>query len=292
MANPRNSKAVPPDVIGKFQHKLPYSTYSERMGVNASGLKDLLKSPGHYRALSLAPNEPSDAMRKGSLLHALLLEPERQCDVQAKEVFLPGDDGKGEPERYTRTAYDQARAMADGILRNEVARQLLAKGQSEVSLWWHDPTHNLLCKGRMDFVSQAVVGKPLALDIKSARDNDERSFARDSVTYRYDLQAAHYCEGGRETGLYQHNAFAFVVVESKPPYHCIVYFVGEDADGNYKHDDGFLSTGSQWREYAMRLYGRCMERGQWPFPEARRLRLPGWAPAPQDLIDRKELEDV
>lgn len=292
MANPRNSTAVPPEVIGKFQHKLPFGTYSERMGVNASGLKDILKSPGHYRALSLAPSEPSEAMRKGSLLHALVLEPDRAPDVQAKEVFLPGDDGKGAPERFTRAAYDQARLMADGILRNSVAAQLLAKGQSEVSLWWQDPTHNLLCKGRVDFISEGEGRAPLAIDIKSARDNDERAFARDSVTYRYDLQAAHYCEGGRETGLYQPNAFAFVVVESKPPYHCMVYFVGEDGAGNYRHDDRFLSEGSQWREYAMRLHGRCLQTGQWPFPEARRLQLPGWAQTPQDLIDKGELEDV
>lgn len=294
MTKPRASIPVPTAEIGALQQNVPFGVYSEREGINASGLKDLLKSPGHYLAMRQRPAEASEAMRKGTLLHTAILEPERfaAAQVERAHVLVPSDAEKGEPERFTRAAYDQTLAMADGVRRNQVASELLSRGQSEVSLWWRDPVHRELCKARVDFLSEAVDGAPLAIDIKSAADNGQRPFAAAAHTYRYDLQAAHYCEGGRETGLYQANRFAFVVVESRPPYHCIVYFVGEDQAGNFAHDDRFLNEGSQWREYAMRLYAKCKREQAWPFPEAARLQLPGWSLGPQDLIDRKELEDV
>jgi hypothetical protein len=294
MDNPRNSIPLPDKALGKLHYKVPFATYSERIGINATGLKDILKSPGHYRANSLQPVKASPAMELGTLVHALLLEPKRAAAIEVKGGYalLPADDAKAEPSRHTVASFETAQRMADAVRANDVATRLLAKGRSEVSMWWHDPVHKAVCKARVDFIAEDVDGKPMALDIKTARDVDRDSFAKASHNYRYDLQAAHYCEAGRETGAFDHNRFAFIVVKSTPPFYAPVYFVGSAPGDDQAVGDRFLDVGSEWREYAMRVYKRCVGSGSWDFPVAERLQLPPWSRSPQDLIDRGELEDV
>lgn len=56
-------------------HNLSNADYHAHPAVSSSQLKHMLRTPAHFKASLETSKEPSDAMKLGSLVHTLLLEP-------------------------------------------------------------------------------------------------------------------------------------------------------------------------------------------------------------------------
>src|SRR5690349_3941280 len=83
--------------IGKLNglFRVPMDLYHAGPGISSTGIKEILKSPAHYKAY-LEGQEDTDAFRLGRLVHMRLLEPEAYVDsvVISPQVDARTKEGK------------------------------------------------------------------------------------------------------------------------------------------------------------------------------------------------------
>lgn len=284
---PRNSVALakPKRTLNRLIEGLPYETYAQAEGINNSGLLQLLRSPAHYRHWTRAPaRAPTPALELGKITHLCVLEPDlydKSVVVAPEFAVAKGHTLKAQREAWegalpngaiivSAKQHDKARAMRDAVWANPDARKLLAKGKREASLWWDDPVFKVRCKARVDFVSQ-VVDRGLILDLKTTTDASRLKFARSMADYRYDMQAAHYLEGGRASGAFDADHFFFLAVESEAPHATVLYSISDVVRG----------VGSQWRDEAMARYRQAVDNNAWPsLPTSDEIGLLKWVKVP------------
>src|SRR6478609_9326519 len=73
--------------VGILHEGVAFEDYLRAPGINASGLKRILRSPAHFQASLTEPEEPTESLEYGKLLHFIVLEPElfeARCVVQPK----------------------------------------------------------------------------------------------------------------------------------------------------------------------------------------------------------------
>ena len=267
-----------------------FEDYLTSPGINASGLKHILRSPAHYQASLSEPPKATVALEFGKLLHFIILEPEEFHRRAYPQPKLNKATKKG---KVAHAAWVEAmppgaivvpdcweeplRRMHDKVYAHPAARRLLEKGIREGTFWWKDPKTGLLCKGRPDFVSATGI----VVDLKSVADARKDAFSRDVWKYRYDVQAAHYCAGAEVTGIARHDSYAFLCIEKEPPYEMAIYTCGMPDQDEERTSPSWsvLGCGSQWRDEAMRVYKQCRETQTWPGYQKRpeTIELPRWA---------------
>ncbi|MEQ6436297.1 PD-(D/E)XK nuclease-like domain-containing protein [Comamonas sp. w2-DMI] len=135
----------------------------------------------------------------GSLMHALVLEPETVNDLvaiypdeftRAKESTLFKEVNKG---RFCLTLREfvQAQNLADKVLnqkfRGRPFHQFVAEGVAEESYYFTDPTTGLSCRTRLDLRHPETT-----FDLKTTRYSEPDSFAKQAVDLHYDLSAYMY----------------------------------------------------------------------------------------------------
>lgn len=140
--------------------------------------------------------------------------------------------------------------MAAGVMGQELARQLLAKGVAEavVRAEWH----SVPCQIRMDFLSD-LPGAAL-VDLKTA--DDLTWFEADARRYGYPHQLAFYRSvlaaaarlDPRELPVH------LIAVEKKEPFRCGVWRLGEDV----------LAVAQKENEEAVKRLRQCRESAYWP----------------------------
>lgn len=155
----------------------------------------------------------------------------------------------------------QARAMADSVFNNSQAHQLMSRGDAEVSVWGQHESTELLIKCRPDWLRDG-----LCVDVKTCACASPHAFRRDLVKFGYDLQQVHYlntlCSAGKPVDI-----FAFIAVESEPPYLSQVYQLDGAADGHATR---------RWHRIMTR-FKECLETNHWPgYTDDVKLALPNW----------------
>ena len=253
--------------------------YHAAPALGSTDLKNLLRSPAHYKAAKEAPMA-SEALRVGTLVHECILEP----DTWALRRDIPDVNkrtkaGKEALQKYYEVAGEEGwlpvdpddRALCEGMRESAMAHRLVrsvlnAADKKEQSCFWRDvsvdPT-GIDCKSRFDGLAPGLI-----LDLKTTQDASPGAFRNAVARFDYHVQAAHYCTGAHAvTGKWPD--YAILAIEKKPPYACAVYQLDEDA----------LSVGFQRRDEAIRRYVRCQQEGKWPaYPETvQTLSLPRWA---------------
>jgi len=275
--------------INTLHPGLPFEQYVLAEGVNASGLKKILRSPSHFQASLTEPDEPTDNQEFGKLLHFIVLEPEVfEANAKVRPKFdlrtKVGKAGLAEWQAAVKPGdivvpeehLDELRIMRDRVYAQPAARRLLERGIREGTFWWEDPATGLLCKARPDFVSATGI----IVDLKSAVDASYEGFQRALWNYRYDLQAAHYCAGAGVAKIARPDAYAYLVIEKEPPYAMAIYTCGVvDGGEGDTATWSVLGCGAQWREEAMRIYKRCQETNTWPGYQTKpqTITMPKWA---------------
>lgn len=256
---------------------VPEAQYHASPGISKHALDLIAQNPMKYMHALNEPREPSAAMKAGSLLHCMVLEPDQveQKFVIAPEVNKRTKEGRAtlayfETENAEKTVltpaeWETAEGMATAVKEHPLASVIFGDGRPEVSICWNDPETGSLCRSRIDWIPN---GLNCLVDLKSAIDASFSAFARAAKNYRYHVQDAFYCEGAQQVGLTSYDRFLFVVVENKPPY-CVAL---------YELDAEARNTGRQLFRRDLRTYSECLKQQIWPgYPEGVRiLSLPKW----------------
>lgn len=241
-----NAQPEPPPPICVSQYptgihgSVPAEVYHRKeLGVvNCSALKQLARTPAHYKAwLTGEETHETPALIFGRALHALVLEPH----IFAAEYALKPDFGdlrtnagkalrdawQSKNEGVTTVSADdwqRLHAMRDSVMADPIAGKLFVGGEAEVTAVWQ--SNGLICKARLDYW---IESRAIGVDLKSTEDASPAAFAKSVAQYRYHVQHAHYCEGMQVAG-HPLRAFLFVAVEKTAPYAVAIYAIDADAE--------------------------------------------------------------
>ncbi len=252
--------------------------HGDRSAVSSTQLKRMLISPAHFLSGITDPEESTEALLFGSVLHGRLLEPDtfESRFFAMPKVNRARKEGK---QRYAecmvqaagRTVYPEAwkepiERIIDNAMTHRKARELLAKGEAEVALVWLDPDTGIKCKIKIDWWHDA---RTLA-DVKSAEDVTFEGFRRSCARLGYALSAAMYCEGVYQlTG--EEPEWAFIACEKGRPNTVAVYRAMRP----------FLERGRSDFRRALHRLAECRARGHFPMLQAEGewedIDLPRWA---------------
>lgn len=240
--------------------------YHADPAVSASHLHAVLQSPQHYFKKYIDPNrpknEPTTAMRLGTLCHTAVLEPERLESrhpvVSSRRTKAAQELIDGGFEPVLQSEMHTAEQMAESVRNHPEASWLLSMGEAEQSIWWDDTEHGLRCKCRPDWWAGDIV-----VDLKTTLDASPKSFAKSVANFGYHRQQAHYVKGTNCA------RFIFIVVEKSYPFQTAVYELDAEAS----------AIGEEQRRRAMQRIATCRNQDQWPGygDNVQTLSLPRWA---------------
>ena len=234
-----------------------FASYRADPAYSASDLKIITKQNAralwHSKFNELAPPKlPTPAMKFGTLFHTMCLENDSfygQYKVVEDKRTKKGKELALECETKGITVITpQDAALADNmmssIMANEVAYELLDKGQSEQSFWWSHSATGLDLKCRCDKINGDTI-----VDLKTTGEGGASpdSFTKTITNFNYHLQAAHYLQGTGAT------RFVFVVIEKVFPYNI----------GVYELENEFLDNGYELQEQALLKVSEATKTGKW-----------------------------
>jgi hypothetical protein len=265
-------------VLGLIKN-MPFEEYLAVDALSASGLKQLARSPWHYK--HRVDMDPTPAMLRGTLAHCAVLEPDA---MSQRYVVLPEDA----PRRPTKAQwnaknpspesvasmqwwasfadqnkgrelvpfqdYALCHSQLEAIKANPTIAELLHDGIGEVSIFWIDKATGIYCKARPDWLPKPEGKNIMPVDLKTCADESPSGFGRAAARLRYDLQAAHYTAGVEAvTGLHV-DAFVFAAVSSKPPILAVPYVLTDEIRDQGKDDRRELMDRLAW----------CQRENEWP----------------------------
>ena len=216
-------------MINKIIDDMPAPEYHSIESLSASGAKQLLKTPAHYLA-SRSSGAPSKAMILGTVVHTMVLEPDKfEAEVsvapkfdmrtkfgkQAREEFEAASAGKVVIDEYE---YEKAKGISDSLRGHPFFKQHVTKGKAETTMLWEQ--YGVQCKARVDYIAKDVI-----YDVKTCQDASPAGFAKQIANFQYHIQAAHYLVGRKRLAGVDLDPlnFVFLAVESAPPYSCGIY---------------------------------------------------------------------
>jgi hypothetical protein len=273
-----------------IRSRVPASEYFSLPGVSITRLKEIRRSPQHYRWLLDHPRD-TKAMRLGTAAHTAVLEPERF----AREFAVWGErDSKGKLRRRSGKHWEQWHEGAEGLTvitadeekaaldiqaavrNNPIAANYLESGDPEVTMQWMLDRRE--CRGRVDWLR---LTNPVIVGLKTARDCRHYAFSNAVARLGYDCQWAWYYSGyktitGREPRLVE------IVVENTPPYAVAVYGIGYD----------IIERGMEENERLLKRLDECESMGYFPGvqEEEEWLTLPSWYMQESDDLGGLDLE--
>ena len=208
----------------------PASEYFAEKALNNTSIGYLLECPALYKAHQTMEETPSKAFLLGSLLHAMVLEPDKVPERYAA-CQHPGTTKAGKEERkalsekgitaFSSDDWGLAQSMASALSETcpTTAKLLALPGKSEVSLYWEETVEDkpLPCKARVDRLAQLSDGSWVAIDLKTTADTVKPSeLARKAYNFGYHRQAAWYTRGLKACGI--EAPFIFCFVSKQTPY--------------------------------------------------------------------------
>jgi hypothetical protein len=235
--------------------------------VSNSYLGRLAKVP----ACAKIPQEETEAMKFGRMIHSYILEIENfskeyECveniptkpnkrstkkTIDTYNSWLKELNGK---QPYTKDDLTVIDNMYGAIHSHPFASKLLKDGISETTIIWNDIDTGIKCKVRPDRIPDG--NKGVILDLKTTSNASSYSFKTDCIKYGYARECGMYMEGFArvKNALFQDLVFAFIAVEKEPPYRVEVYTLDID----------FVQYG--WLEFhrLLQLEKECREKNFWP----------------------------
>lgn len=229
--------------------------YHKSSAISASGLKQIfLSSVWHYRRKEY---KESDAMRLGSAIHTVLLEPE---NFERQYITQPKFDGRTAEGKAQKAEFEK-NAKNKIILKNEqseiihnIQKRFLSddpivenckkylKGKIELS-------HYLHYQGVPVRVRPDCIGEDFISDIKTFSNSQKsvtvKSFHNEVFFRAYHLQAVFYCD---MIGMDPQD-FKFIVIETKPPFTIFPYtMTSEQID---KGRNAYQESFEKWNQFLM-----------------------------------------
>lgn len=233
-------------------------SYSDIIGLNYSGAKQILRSPAHYQAWLNAEQKDTPALKLGRLIHTATFQPK---EFNATVAIAPEVDRRTKAGKEAYETFQASLPAGSEVVDQETydlvcsvtesAEKAIASLGCDVTKWQaEEPVHKewggAIIKGRPDLVTE-INGEKVVLDLKSTQDAGE-AFARDVHNFKYHLQAAFYLE---LTGA---KRFILVAVEKDAPF----------AHRLYELDEASVAEGRKLMESAMAAYVQCLKFNSWP----------------------------
>lgn len=148
--------------------------------------------------------------------------------------------------------YWKSQEMRKMVLQNKIAKKMLEKSETELTLVWIDPGTGLKCKCRIDIANKEdhYFG-----DLKTTKNAHPYGFAKDTRNYNYYSQVAFYWDGCVETGLLNPRYFMFLSVENFEPFFVQPFLIRENST--------WLEAGREWYRSQIEKLNYCKETGDW-----------------------------
>jgi exodeoxyribonuclease VIII len=261
-----------------IRQDLSNSDYHAIEALSATGIKNLLQSPAHYRYRFQNPDESATAAKTmGTALHMGILEPDRfdsgavialPEDAPKRPTIAQWNAAKPSPASVAAMAWwtefnQQATGkivlsatqaaivtgMVASVRRHPLYDDLFSGGAGEVSYQWNDARIGIPCRCRFDYLKESG----LALDVKTTRDASPDGFARATAAYGYHLQEAHYRNGYEHLHARSLDGFLFMAVENEAPFGSAIYVQQPNA----------INFALDRVEAAMLLYAQARNSGFW-----------------------------
>ena len=228
--------------------------YTDKTQVTSSGIKEVLKSPAHYKLfLDRDVSISTDAMKFGNLVHTTVLEPEK---LDKFEISVHGGSQEGKEQierekqglitRVSESAIQKAGEIRDAI-KDKAATWLEPKGSVEHTIQWEHDTLGA-CKGKIDkyIAARSNADKHIIFDLKTCEkaygDNPQLS----AYNYKYYIQAYWYITGLAKVlnVPLSRIEFIFFFVEKSKPYASRIFVsnIG-DAFVKYGKEEVFKAEG-------------------------------------------------
>ena len=187
--------------------RIPFDDYCAIDAVSITRLKELGRSPQHYRYRLEVPKETAP-LTLGRAAHCAVLESERfDRDFVVWNKLTKNGSGNIAPrsgEQWESFKLENAgrsiitiedgefsKAMQQAVRGNPVAMRYLESGEPEVSMEWEIGEEfglpNRRCKGRADWLTR-VDGIPHVVGLKTARDCRPFVFGSAAAKLNYALQ--------------------------------------------------------------------------------------------------------
>ena len=266
---------------------MSFADYLAADAVSVSALGVLLDS---FPARLLHQRPSTAAMEDGRIAHKLVLEGVDDLEDSAAYTVVPKGFSMSHVNKHaelieliqstgaspiSEDRADTIRAMHAAIKADPDVMRALSHGRSEVSVFWTEPTHGLLCKARFDFVPNRGTIFP---DYKTAASIDEGPLARAIATYRVAHRSAWY-EDAVRMGLGRDDP-------DKPPMYLPIWQEKTEPYFITMRPVAAADVELARREIkrALAIYAECKTNGEWPGPKHYQpLGLPVW--------ERRRLED-
>lgn len=271
---------------GTIRANVPWDEYLALPGVSITRLKELRRSPLHYRHRLLHPKE-SAPLTLGRAAHCAVLEPDRFERDHAVWDRLT-DSGNQAPrngkhweafkaqaggcEILTIAEHADAVGMQQAVRSNPDAMRFLAHGDPEVTMQWRVMGHE--AKGRIDWLTD-IDGRPWLVGLKSARDCRPFQFGRQAANLGYHLQWAWYLDGFKTITGHENPGVVEIVVEAEAPHAVVVYEI----------PDEILQQGFDEYSQLLEELAECERTNTWPGPAPgmQTLSLPAWVYGEEEI---------
>lgn len=262
----------------RVEHGMTNSDYHAQSSISKSGLDRIRRAPALFRYFRDNPQEPTPAMRMGTLVHTAILEPHRLDDeiIVAPEVDRRTTAGKAVwadfqiaargREIVTQDELDRLNRIRDAVWAHPSASDaLMMLLEVETSIFWTDHLSGVDCRCRPD----GIMHNGVILDVKTTKDARPDEFAKSIANYRYHVQAAFYSDGYQQAFGKHPKGFVFIAVETEPPHLVGVYVASE----------AMILRGRADYRADLETYRRCLASDTWPGLSDNPLTidLPKWA---------------
>ena len=253
-------------------------TQAEYRAIDALGstdIKVLLENP--YLFKNGVKKEPTDNLILGSVIHTLILEPQKLDDeyIKMPELNLRTNADKAvkaeleaEAKATNKTLvkseiFNQAQAVTEAFNKTEL-RKLLKKGEAEASFFGE--IEGVKVKARPDFL---IPDQKILIDFKTTSTLGGASadgFAKMVANFSYYIQASLYLE------ITEYKQFYFIVLETTEPYMV----------GCYKLDSEALEFGKSEIRRAIEIYKnldnykQALYINNLDFSKVQEINLPSW----------------
>lgn len=263
---------IPPN-DGKYA-SIPDDVYhSDLLSLSSSGARALLDmTPEEFDFLRRKPRDPNPNYDFGHAAHKMVLGEGSRLAMLDPKVCGHTADGKlakvpsatsewkhaaAKARRegklpIAKSDMEKAQTMAGRVFQHRIAARLLAKGEAEQSIYWHDDDTGVRLRIRPDFLPE-LPGRPLCIDYKTAVSASKQHFDSAVKSFGYHQQQAFYEDGLAEIGLTD-IGFLFIVQAKTAPYTVAIRPIEPEA----------VELGRRQNRRAIELFARCMEEDRWP----------------------------
>lgn len=240
-------------------------TYHRWEGLSSHRLGDIAdgKTPERLRWEMDHPTPPTPDKKKGTMVHAAILQPHRLSEVAVPGLTVTRHSAKNKAAWAAHEAkhadkvilpvkdWDECTRQVEQALKHRKLRALLElEGFSEYPIVWHDTENGVAWKALID---RWIPGINTILDLKTTVQITYEDFRRDSEKFGYHRQAAHYIDTAQRMGL-PAERFVIAALEKKAPYFLHLREMPSD----------LIEMGRAELQTARTMLTRCYQKNEWP----------------------------